>query len=108
MSSQDHASIKNLEMGYTPAEFIKTLQGQFINNNPYTCNQLDENIWQIVFGEDAGEASVNVQVTPTRPRKIATLILPVLNVRFEFFHANTQQIDDFLGTFLRYFHKGGG
>ncbi len=100
------ASLKLFEMGYTPAEFKKTLQGQFIQNTPYSCTEITPNEW--VINTDEEDASVSIRIKAALPRKIAMLSLPVLETRFQFDKMSESQRNDFLTTFFRYFHKGGG
>ena len=97
-------SIKRLEMGYTPAEFRKTLNGQFIKNTPYTLKEISEQEWIISIDT----ASVNIIISEAAPRKIAMLCLPVLNTRFELSNMSASEESHFMKIFFRYFHKGGG
>ena len=93
-------------MGYTPKEFKKTLQGLFITQTPYSCEEYTLQHWQItVEGEST---TVDIKIEEASPRIIALLTLPVLNVTFEFQKANEEQQKTFLKRFFRYFHKGGG
>lgn len=93
-------------MGYTPKEFMKTLQGLFITQTPYSCKEYDSSHWQISIEGEATLVDISIDEAP--PRKIALLSLPVLNVSFEFEHANDDQQKDFMKTFFKFFHKGGG
>ncbi len=107
MSSQDHASIKNLEMGYTITEFAKTLHGQFLSEqHTYSCRDVNSTHWEIV---DTGEAlKVSIKISQAPPRIVAMLSLPVLDVLLEFEGASKEQQEQFLKRFFTYFHKGGG
>ena len=94
------------EMGYTPKEFKKTLQGLFISQTPYSCEELSASHWVITV---EGETTrVNIETEKSPPRIIALLTLPVLQVTFTFDKTSQDQQDDFIKTFFRYFHKGGG
>ena len=101
--SSDH---KEFEMGYTPMEFKKTLQGQFTTHTPYSYSEVSENHWNIIVDDEM--MIVVIQVLEAPPRVISMLVLPVLNVTFTFMQASKEQQDDFLKTFFKYFHKGGG
>ena len=96
-----------LEMGYTEAEFRKTLKGQFIQNTAYTCKEITKKHWILILDEKE-EITVNIQVSQALPRKIAMLTLPVLDTYFEFNSVSIVVQDKFMNTFFRYFHKGGG
>lgn len=93
-------------MGYTPLEFRKALLGQFDSNTNFTIKEIGVDTWSI---EDAAESiSIEVSIAVGPPRKIALLTLPVLNTEFNFKQITEAQEKDFMKTFLKYFHKGGG
>ena len=94
-------------MGYTPAEFEKTLQGQFHSQTPFIIKSISNDQWRIDL-DDQGQAAVNVAIKPGEPREIAMLSLPVLHVSFDFENLSEAEQADFFTTFFRYFHKGGG
>ena len=98
--------IKNFEMGYTPREFKKTLQGLFITQTPYSCEEFTLSNWQITVEDKS--VIVDIKISEAPPRKIALLTIPVLNVSFEFIQASEEGREAFLKTFFRFFHKGGG
>ena len=97
---------KRFEMGYTPAEFKKTLQGQFSLKTKYANKELAANNWMI-YPED-GDYSIEINIEDAPPRQIAMLTLPVLNAHFRFIECSDIQRDQFLTIFFKYFHKGGG
>ena len=93
-------------MGYTPLEFRKALLGQFDSNTNFTIKEIGVDSWSI---EDAQESiSIEVRIAVGPPRKIALLTLPVLNTEFTFKQISESQEKEFMKTFLKYFHKGGG
>lgn len=94
------------EMGYTPKEFKKTLQGLFISQTPYSFENFSTQMWKITIEDESTTVNINIEEAP--PRIIALLTLPVLNVSFEFQESNEEQQQVFMNTFFRYFHKGGG
>ncbi|MCF6191074.1 MAG: hypothetical protein L3J51_11385 [Cocleimonas sp.] len=94
------------EMGYTPKEFKKTLQGLFITQTSYACEELSHRYWQITVEGEPTLVDIKIEEAP--PRIIALLTLPVLNVWFDFKESNEEQQADFIKTFFKYFHKGGG
>lgn len=94
------------EMGYTPKEFNKTLQGLFITQTSYSCEAFSQQHWQITVEGEPTLVDIKIEEAP--PRVIALLTLPVLNVWFEFKETSEEQQADFIKTFFRYFHKGGG
>jgi len=98
---------KSYEMGYTPEEFAKTLQGQFTKNQTdFTLIDSGKNHWQIRFSKN--KAITDIKVSESTPRKIALLSLPVLKVCFLFTGLTSQEQELFLERFFNYFHKGGG
>ncbi len=93
-------------MGYTPKEFKKTLQGLFISQTPYSCKELSILHWEITVEDQPTIVDIEIEEAP--PRIIALLTLPVLNVSFEIKESSQKQQTDFMKTFFRFFHKGGG
>ncbi len=97
---------RSFEMGYTPAEFEKTLIGQFNSNTSYQVKQLTHNHWSLSHVNESFD--VEVKIASAKPRKIAMLTLPVLDTEFSFINASESQQQELLKTFFKYFHKGGG
>ena len=97
-------------MGYTPLEFKKALLGQFNSNTSYTITHLgsekESESWSIEDQSESILIEVSIAVGP--PRKIALLTLPVLNTDFTFKQITEIQQKEFMRTFFKYFHKGGG
>ena len=93
-------------MGYTPKEFKKTLQGLFILQTLYSCEEFSSNHWKITVENES--TTVDIRIIEAPPRIIALLTLPVLNVSFNFKNTTQEQQENFMKTFFRYFHKGGG
>ena len=104
-NNQDQNYLK-YEMGYTPKEFKKTLQGLFITQTSYSCEEFSHQHWQITVESESTLVDIKIEEAP--PRIIALLTLPVLNVLFEFKESSEEQQTDFIKTFFKYFHKGGG
>ena len=94
-------------MGYTIAEFGKTLHGQFIGDEAtYHCKDISLTHWEISISETR---AVIIKIAEAPPRKIAMLSLPVLDVQFEFESSlHLKEQEQFLKRFFKYFHKGGG
>jgi len=97
---------RSYEMGYTPLEFRKALFGQFDSNTNFTIKEIGIDAWSIEDSDDS--FFIEVKIAVGEPRKIALLTLPVLNTEFNFDKINEHQQKDFMKTFLKYFHKGGG
>lgn len=93
-------------MGYTPKEFKKTLQGLFISQTSYSCEEYTLQYWRITVKDETTTVDIKIEEAP--PRIIALLTLPVLNASFEFKESSQEQQADFMKTFFRFFHKGGG
>lgn len=97
---------RTYEMGYTPVEFRKALFGQFDTNTNFSIKEMGVDTWSI---EDRAESiSMEVNIVVGKPRKIALLTLPVLNTVFNFKQITEAQEKEFMKTFFKYFHKGGG
>ena len=97
---------RSYEMGYTPLEFRKALLGQFDSNTNFTIKEIINDTWSV---EDFDESiSVEISIAVGTPRKIALLTLPVLNTEFNFKQITDVQDKEFMKTFFKYFHKGGG
>ncbi len=99
---------KSYEMGYTIAEFSKTLHGQFLTKAAsYSCQDVSSTQWKFSV---ADKLKVDIYISEESPRVIAMLSLPVLNVEFTFNEGNEdlEQQALFLKRFFKYFHKGGG
>lgn len=94
------------EMGYTPKEFKKTLKGLFVTQTSYSCEEFSHLHWKITVKGEPTVVEIKIEEAP--PRIIALLKLPVLNVFFEFKESSEEQQADFIKTFFKYFHKGGG
>ncbi len=97
---------RSFEMGYTPAEFEKTLTGQFNSNTSYQVKQISDNHWSLSHANES--LAVEIKIAPAEPRKIAMLTLPVLDTEFLFINTRESQQQELLKTFFKYFHKGGG
>ena len=97
---------RSYEMGYTPLEFKKALLGQFNSNTPFEITELEPDSWSIQNLSESILIEVKIAVGP--PRKIAMLTLPVLNTEFTFKQITESQKKEFMKTFFKYFHKGGG
>jgi len=88
------------EMGCTSAEFIRWLPGA-TRHAPL----------QLSAGKAvirSGEATIEISFTPAPPRRIALIVLPVLNVSFRFTGADTGTYLDFMRYFDLYTSRGGG
>ncbi len=58
--------------------------------------------------DDAVGGTNEVRIAVAPPRKIAMLTLQVLNTDFDFKQITETQQKEFMKTFFKYFHKGGG
>jgi len=95
-----------LEMGYTPKEFRKVLLGQFYSNTIFEINEIATDSWSIENTVALISIEISIEVAP--PRKIAMLTMPVLNTEITFKKITETQLEEFMKTFFKYFHKGGG
>lgn len=90
-----------LEMGYTRAEFLATLDAAF---GP-APRQADNGRTVEV---PVGGGRVSIRLGDDRQRRIASLVLPLLEVDFHFEGLDPLQRRRFYEMFQRSFHKGGG
>lgn len=97
---------RNYEMGYTVPEFKKALLGQFNSNTSYDISEIGVDSWSII--DSTEDISIEVSIEVGEPRKIALLTMPVLNTEFNFIQISETQEKEFMKTFFKYFHKGGG
>lgn len=88
------------EMGYTHADFFRTLPAA-IENKPHVIDGK-----QIIVMED--DRSLTITLAPETQRKIASLQLPVTQVTFYFSGYSQSDVDDFMQRFELYFRRGGG
>ncbi|RJF95179.1 hypothetical protein [Noviherbaspirillum saxi] len=57
---------------------------------------------------ETGSGTVEITPIPAAPRRIAGIVLPVLQMRFRFIGMAQEQRDEFLAYFDRYTQRGGG
>ena len=94
------------DMGYTPAEFKKVLEGGFSDaRSPYQVDQQENQRWRIT---DAQGLTVDLTITANPARKLGLLELPSLAVKFDFIDTETTAKSMLFDRFFKYFHKGGG
>ncbi len=97
---------RDLDMGYTIAEFGRVLQGNFSgSDSPYDVEQIAADHWR-VFNQS--NLSVTISLVQKPPRQLGLLNLPVLGVSFTITSGDDEQEQAFYDRFFKYFHKGGG
>lgn len=87
-------------MGCTVAEFQRWLPGA-TRNAP-----IESAVSSYRVTVDGGV--VDITLTPLAPRKIALMVIPVLEVTFRFINLNEEQREAFLRYFDHYTRRGGG
>jgi len=88
------------EMGCTRAEFLRWLPGA-TRNAPIVVNG---DLYSVL--SDHGTVEISICELP--PRRIASITLPVLGVRFRFVAMDEAQWSAFLQYFDHYTRRGGG
>lgn len=88
------------EMGCTRTEFLRWLPGA-TRHAPIICNG---DLHRVL--SDQGTVEITIGEMP--PRRIASMILPVLAVRFRFIEMNETAREAFLAYFDHYTRRGGG
>ena len=100
------ARSRKIDMGYTPVEFGKVLQGNFSGaDSPYRVEQLASGQWRVY---DQASLSVIISLEEKPARQLGLLRLPVLAVSFAVTSGNDNEAQAFYDKFFKYFHKGGG
>ncbi len=61
---------------------------------------------KISFNYENG--SIRINITKKTERKIASLVLPVIHISFEFSNVRTDSIDQFMSEFSQAYLRGGG
>jgi hypothetical protein len=95
------AIVERLEMGMTDADFLRVLPALVA---PAVATQ-DGRRLTVRFA-DGGE--LVIILSAQRPRRIAALTLPCMDVRLTFRDCPDGFAEAFAGRFDRAFHKGGG
>lgn len=88
------------EMSITHREFLRTLPPA-VDGADFSVN---ENVVQ-VGSESRG---LRIELGPERERRIASLSLPITDVRFCFTGYSEQEVRQFMQRFDLYFRRGGG
>lgn len=88
------------EMGYTRAEFMRTLPSA-LRNHSY---RVEGNIISI----QVGFSIVRIELGAELVRRIASIVLPYMPVSFDFGDLNPGEAKQFLDHFDLYYRKGGG
>ena len=89
------------EMGFSRREFLANLKIA-LNGRPYHCD--DDRAIEIPI--DAGR--VLIALGDEKERRIASLVLPFLEVEFVFENLDAEQRRSFYAAFQRSFQRGGG
>lgn len=92
------------EMGCTEADFARWLPGA-TRHAPLESHPCGAGQRHVVTVENG---SVEILATPAPPRRIAGIILPVLQVSFRFIGLDPCRRAAFLEHFDRYTRRGGG
>lgn len=93
--------VERLEMGMTDADFLRVFPGLVA---PAVATQ-DGRRLSVGF-PDGGR--LDITLSAQRPRRIAGLTLPCMDVRLSFAGCAADFVEAFIGRFDRAFHKGGG
>jgi hypothetical protein len=95
------------EMGYTPKEFSRVLEGNFTGEkSEYRATQIEQNHWQL--NSLQSDINVDLKINEQAPRKLGHFSLPVLKVVFSVTSSSEELSRKFFDKFFKYFHKGGG
>ena len=89
------------DMGFTRVELLKGLENAVM---PYTVSGGRKD--PIEIHHDG--RLVKLTTGPDGYRAIASMRIPLLPVKLEFFGFDQSQYEEFLARFRKYLHKGGG
>ncbi len=92
--------VKTREMGMTHRDFFRTFPA-VARGTPW---RQDED--KVVLGEP--EKQVTILIGPEGERRIALLVLPTVNLRFEFEGFDETEAGSFMDRFDLAFRRGGG
>ena len=92
------------EMGCTMAEFARWLPGA-TRHAPLVSQADGDGMRHRLLVHDG---TVEIALQPQPPRRIASIVLPVLRVSFRFADLDSAQRCEFLRTFDDYTRRGGG
>ena len=92
------------EMGCTEAEFLRWLPGATRHVPIEAVRQDDGNLYIV----HADPGTVEIMTSQRAPRRIASISLPVLAVRYRFIGMDALQRQTFLAYFDHYTQRGGG
>ncbi|GAC1430973.1 MAG: hypothetical protein NVSMB6_29650 [Burkholderiaceae bacterium] len=92
------------EMGCTTEEFARWLPGA--TRHAPLVSQVDGLGMRHRVLVDGG--TVEIELQPQAPRRIASIVVPVLRVSFRFIDLDLKQRGDFLRVFDDYTRRGGG
>ena len=89
------------EMGFTQYELLKGLPNAVV---PYEIQKQSENKFHLVSGSKIAVLSLGIE----RSRNIASITLPIVDVKIEFKNFSNDDATAFLDRFRKYLHRGGG
>lgn len=92
------------EMGCTEADFLRWLPGATRHAKVESVNEAGVSRHRI----RVDEGMVEISTSPSPPRRIGAIVLPVLDVRFRFICLDLEQRAEFLAYFDHYTRRGGG
>ncbi len=101
------AEALQLEMGYSLAEFRRTLEGGFsAPQSGFVVTRCGTGRWHLTIADHP--LTVEISATPAPPRRLGAMTLPVLEVSLLFTSGDKAGRQRFFDRFWRHFHKGGG
>ncbi|MEC4717732.1 hypothetical protein RY831_01085 [Noviherbaspirillum sp. CPCC 100848] len=92
------------EMGCTEADLVRWLPGA-TRHAPIESHPCGAGLCHVVALESG---RVEILAIPMPPRRIAGIVLPVLQVSFRFIGLDTDRRQAFMDYFDRYTRRGGG
>lgn len=99
--NNDSNQIYEAEMGFSHIELRRGLESAVV---PYDIKKISDQEFLFVLEN----RTATLTMSPERTRQIASIKLPVIDVKIEFDNFNQTQYAEFLGRFKKYLHRGGG
>ncbi|WP_426417724.1 hypothetical protein [Aestuariirhabdus sp. LZHN29] len=103
MTALEKPRVISKEMSLVPDEFRRQLAR--LAERLTLAVEREQNRYHLT-GPDSLRVCIDLEQLP--PRRIASISLPVMQVRIEFLDATSEQFAEFKHCFDLYFRKGGG
>lgn len=87
-------------MGISYKDFLRLL--------PIALKNIEYQLVERLITFEYKSGNIDIELGPERERKIASLVLPTMNIVFKFSDLTPNEITEFLEKFDRTYQRGGG